>query len=59
MSSVELSPSQRVMLNDAPAEVIRTRTVGDIEYLRAFIEGEGVKIVCLDDVDVRPHKTRL
>ncbi|UPM45337.1 helicase-related protein [Halocatena salina] len=49
------SPGQRVVLNGASAEVIRTRTVGDIEYLRAYIDGEGVKTVCLDDVTVEPH----
>jgi len=48
-----------VILNDTPAEVIRTRTVGDTEYLRAYIDGEGVKTVCLDDVDVQPYQSGL
>ena len=56
-SAPQLSPGQRVLLNDTPAEVIRTQTVGDIEYLRAYIEGEGAKTVCLDDVEVQPSES--
>jgi len=57
--SPQFSPGQRVILNGTPAEVIRTRTVGDIEYLRAYLEGEGVKTVCLDDIDVKPAQSGL
>ncbi|MFD1572019.1 helicase-related protein [Halorubrum laminariae] len=53
----QLSPGQRVLLNDTPAEVIRTQAVGDIEYLRAYIEGEGAKTVCLDDVKIQPSES--
>ena len=53
----QFSPGQRVILNNTPAEVIRTQTVGDIEYLRVYIEGEGAKTVCLDDVEVQPSQT--
>jgi SNF2 family DNA or RNA helicase len=56
MTDSTFSPGQRVILNDTSAEVIHTRTVGDIEYLRAYIDGKGVKTVCLDDVDVQPHQ---
>ncbi|PHQ38193.1 helicase [Halorubrum persicum] len=56
-SAPQLSPGQRVLLNDTPAEVIRTQTVGDIEYLRAYIEGEEAKTVCLDDVEVQPSES--
>lgn len=45
------------MLNGTSAEVIQTRTVGDIEYFRAYIEGKGVKTVCLDDVDMQQRKS--
>jgi superfamily II DNA or RNA helicase len=55
--STHLSPGQRVTLNGESAEVIKTRTVGEIEYLRAYIDGEGVKTVSLDDVKVQPHRT--
>jgi SNF2 family DNA or RNA helicase len=55
----DLSPGEKIVLNNTSAEVIQTRTVGDIEYLRAYIDGEGVKTVCLDDVDVQPHQTGL
>ena len=59
MTDATFSPGQQVILNGTSAEVIQTRTVGDIEYLRAYIDGEGVKTVCLDDVDVQPHQTGL
>jgi len=55
----QFSPGQRVILNDTSAEVIQTRTVGDIEYLRAYIEDEGVKTVCLDDIDIQPYRSGL
>nr|WP_245944467.1 hypothetical protein [Haloplanus salinus] len=58
-SSPQYSPGQRVILNGTPAEVIQTRTVGDIEYLRAYLEGEGVKTVCLDDIDIKPAQSGL
>jgi superfamily II DNA or RNA helicase len=59
MTDASFSPGQQVVLNGTPAEVIQTRTVGDIVYLRAYIDGDGVKTVCLDDVDVRLHQTGL
>lgn len=59
MTDATFSPGQQIVLNGTSAEVIQTRTVGDIEYLRAYIDGEGVKTVCLDDVDVQPHQTGL
>ncbi|CCQ35160.1 helicase domain protein (plasmid) [Halorhabdus tiamatea SARL4B] len=46
-----------MILNGAPAEVIKTQTVGEIEYLRAYIKGEGAKTVCLDDVEIQPHRS--
>jgi len=59
MTDATFSPGQQIVLNGTSAEVIQTQTVGDIEYLRAYIDGEGVKTVCLDDVDVQPHQTGL
>ena len=55
--STQFSPGQRVILNGASAEVIKTQTVGEIEYLRAYIDGEGAKTVCLDDVEIQPHRS--
>ena len=55
----QFSPGQRVILNGAPAEVIKTQTVGEIEYLRAYIDGESAKTVCLDDVEIQPHRSGL
>ena len=56
-NSTQFSPGQRVILNGAPAEVIKTQTVGEIEYLRAYIDGEGAKTVCLDDVEIQPNRS--
>ncbi|GAB6880109.1 helicase-related protein [Halorubrum gandharaense] len=55
--STQFSPGQQVILNGSPAEVIKTQTVGEIEYLRAYIDGEGAKTVCLDDVEIQPHRS--
>ena len=55
--SIQFSPGQRVILNGAPAEVIKIQRVGEIEYLRAYIDGEGAKTVCLDDVEIQPHRS--
>jgi len=52
-------PGDRVRLNDQPAEVIRTDSVGDIEYLRAYIEGVGAKTVSVADVDITPIGNQL
>jgi len=59
MTDTTFSPGQQVVLDGTTAEVITTRTVGDIAYLRAYVEGAGVKTVCLDDVDVQPRRTGL
>jgi ERCC4-related helicase len=56
MTDSTFSPGQQVILNGASAEVIQTRTVGDLQYLRAYIDGEGVKTVCLDDVEIQPRQ---
>ncbi|WP_252697960.1 helicase-related protein [Natronosalvus vescus] len=58
-NTTRFSPGQRVVLNGTTAEVIYTQTVGDLEYLRAYIDGEGIKTVCLDDVDIHLHQQPL
>ncbi len=52
-------PGDRVQINDQPAEVIRTDSVGDIEYLRAYIEGVGPKTVSVADVEITPIGSQL
>jgi superfamily II DNA or RNA helicase len=47
-------PGDKIEVNGQPGEVIRTYSVGDIEYLRAYIENAGVKTVSLSDVEVTP-----
>lgn len=48
-----------ITLNGHPAEVITTTTVGDLEYVRLYIEDEGVKTVTIEDVEIEarpdPH----
>jgi len=41
-----------ILLNGTPAEVIKTYSIGDLDYLRAYIKDVGVKTVCIDDVDI-------
>jgi SNF2 family DNA or RNA helicase len=59
MTNASFSPGQQIILDGRSAEVIQTRTVGDIKYLRAYINEEGVKTVCLDDVEVQRRQTGL
>jgi hypothetical protein len=54
----KFSSGDSVVLNGAVAEVIKMYTVGDIEYLRAYIEDEGVKTVCVEDVEVERVQSR-
>jgi Superfamily II DNA/RNA helicases, SNF2 family len=55
----DLAPGDTILLNDNPAEVIKTYSVGNLEYLRAYIEDIGVKTVCIDDVDIEPKHDQL
>jgi len=55
----DFEPGDRIRLNGDPAEVIRTYEVGDLPYLRVFVEGDGVKTVCLDHVSVEPSNDAL
>ncbi|MFC6993865.1 helicase-related protein [Haladaptatus sp. GCM10025707] len=43
---------QHVHIDGHPAEVICTYSVGDLQYLRAYIKDVGVKTVALRDVEV-------
>ena len=52
MDTTALESGETIYLNGSPAEVIKTYAVGDLEYLRAYIEDSGVKTVCIDDVDI-------
>jgi len=49
---VNLQSGQQIRIDGQPAEIIRTYSVGDIDYLRAYIEEVGVKTVSLADVTV-------
>jgi superfamily II DNA or RNA helicase len=55
----ELSPGDRVEIDEHSAEVIHTHNVGDMQYLRAYIEDVGVKTVSLSDVEVTPIQNEL
>lgn len=55
----DLNPGDTVLLNGDSAEVIKTYSVGDLDYLRAYIENTGVKTVCIDDVTIEPKRKQL
>lgn len=55
----DLAPGDAVLLNDQSAEVIKTYAVGDLDYLRTYIENVGVKTVCTDDVNIEPKREQL
>lgn len=54
-----LEPGDRVLLDGNPAEVIRTEMIGDLPYVRVYIDGRGPKTVCLDDVTIEPQSNTL
>ena len=48
----DFEPGDRIKLNGGLAEVIRAYKVGDLPYLRVYIEGEGAKTVCVEHVSI-------
>ena len=57
--SIDLAPGDTILINDTPAEVIKRYSVGDLDYLRAYVEDAGVKTVCVDDVAIEPKPDAL
>jgi hypothetical protein len=55
----DLVPGDMIQLNDTPAEVIKTYSVGDLRYLRAYVEDVGIKNVCFEDVHIEPIQAQL
>ena len=55
----DFEPGDAILLNGTTAEVIKTYAVGDLDYLRAYIEDVGVKTVCIDDVEIEPKRDQL
>jgi len=55
----DLKPGDTILLNGNPAEVIKTYSVGDLQYLRAYVEDVGVKTVCIDDVEIEREQDQL
>lgn len=51
-----LEPGDKIRLNGKSAEVIRVHEVGGAPYLRAVIEGDGIKSVSLADVTVEKEE---
>lgn len=54
-----LESGDAILLNDQPAEVIKTYSVGDLDYLRAYVENVGVKTFCIDDVNIESKREQL
>ncbi|RRJ28511.1 helicase-related protein [Halocatena pleomorpha] len=55
----DLASGDAILLNDQPAEVIKTYSVGDLDYLRTYVENVGVKTVCVDDVNIESRREQL
>ncbi|WP_022836944.1 helicase-related protein [Salisaeta longa] len=47
-----LNPGDKILLDGQPAEVITITQMGELPYLRVYVEGEGVKSVCVEDVNI-------
>lgn len=52
-----VTSGDQVLLNGNPAEIIRVYEVGSLTYVRAYVEGEGVKSVCIDHVEIEPRQS--
>jgi superfamily II DNA or RNA helicase len=52
----DLSPGTKILLDGQPAEVVWTRQMGELPFLRVYQEGTGLKTVCLHHVDVEVVK---
>lgn len=48
----DLTPGTHITLDGRSAEVIRCYQVGDLRFLRVYVEGAGLKTVCVQHVDV-------
>jgi len=48
----QLDPGEQIRLDGRPAELITVEQVGGLPYLRVFVEGESVKSVCAEHVEV-------
>jgi superfamily II DNA or RNA helicase len=55
----DFEPGDEILLNGTAAEVIRTYAVGNLDYIRAYVEDAGVKTVCIDDVDIESKPDQL
>ncbi len=55
----DFEPGDTIVLDGADAEVIKTHSVGDIDYLRAHVDDAGVKTVCIDDVEIETECDRI
>ena len=52
---MSISPSigDRILLDGDEAEVVDTYSLGDLPYIRAYIENQGIKTVCVEDVEIQ------
>jgi len=55
----QFQPGDQILFNGTPAEVIKTYSVGDLDYLRAYVEDAGVKTVCVDDVEIEAKPNQI
>ena len=53
----KLDSGDKVLIDGEDAEVIRTYTVGDLDYIRAVIDGD-TRSICLDDVSISKKSGR-
>ena len=58
-TELQFRSGDQILLNGTPAEVIKTYSVGDLDYVRAYVEDAGVKTVCVDDVEIEPKPNQL
>ena len=48
----DLKPGDHILLDGRTTEVITVKKIGELPYLRVYVEGDGVKSVCAEDVKI-------
>jgi len=52
----ELEPGTRIVLDGRPAEVVRAYRMGELPFLRVYLEDQGLKTVCARHVEIEVRK---
>lgn len=52
-----LEPGDQILVDGKAGEFIRKDSVGELQYLRVYIQGKGVKTICTQDVSIEKKQS--